>query len=40
LILKLIANFAVKRWTEIAGVANPAGAWMTFKFITFGREAD
>jgi hypothetical protein len=40
LILKLIASSAVKSWSEMAGVANRAGEWRTFKSITFSREAD
>jgi hypothetical protein len=38
--LKLIASFAGKFWSEIAGVANGAGAWRVFRFITFSHEAD
>jgi hypothetical protein len=38
--LKHVAGFVVKSWTEMAGVANRAGAWRIFKSITFSREAD
>jgi hypothetical protein len=38
--LKLIASSAVKSWSEMAGVANGAGEWKIFKFITFSRGAD
>jgi len=40
LILKLIASFAVKFWSETVGVAKVAGAWKIFKSITFSRGAD
>jgi hypothetical protein len=39
LTLKLIVNFAVKSWVETAGVANHAGEWKIFEFITFRRVA-
>jgi len=39
LILKLIASFAVKFWSEMDGVANRAGAWNIFKLITFRHGA-
>jgi hypothetical protein len=39
LILKLIANFAVKFWSETAGDANRAGERRIFKSITFSLEA-
>jgi transcriptional regulator len=34
LILKLIANSAVKSWSGMDGVANGAGAWKAFKSTT------
>jgi hypothetical protein len=40
LILKLIASFAVKFWSEMAGVANRAGEWKVFKSITLSGGAD
>jgi hypothetical protein len=40
LIRRLIASFAVKSYSEMAGVVNLAGAWRMFKFITFNRGAD
>jgi len=40
LILKLIASFAARSWTETDGVAKVAGGWKIFKSITFGRGAD
>jgi hypothetical protein len=39
LTLKLIANSAGKFWSEMAGVANRAGASRVFKSIIFSREA-
>jgi len=39
LILKHIASFAMKSWSEMAGDANRAGGWKIFKSITFGRGA-
>jgi hypothetical protein len=35
----LIASSAGKSWSEMDGVANLAGVWKVFKFITFSREA-
>jgi hypothetical protein len=40
LIRKLIATFAVKSGSEMAGDASVVGAWRIFKSITFSREAD
>jgi hypothetical protein len=40
LTLKPIANFAMKSWSEMAGVANGAGERSIFKSITFSREAN
>jgi hypothetical protein len=40
LTLKLIASFAAKSWSGMAGAANGAGAWRIFKSTTFSREAD
>jgi hypothetical protein len=40
LTLKLIASYAWKFWSEMAGGANRAGEWKIFKSITFGRGAD
>jgi hypothetical protein len=37
LILKLIASFAVKFWSEMDGVASGVGEWKIFKSITFNR---
>jgi hypothetical protein len=39
LILKLIANSAVKCWSGMDGVANRAGEWKIFKSITFSGGA-
>jgi hypothetical protein len=39
LILRLIASFAVKSWSEMAGDASGAGEWKVFKSITFNRGA-
>jgi len=38
--LKRIANSAGKFWSATAGVANHAGEWRIFKFITFNGGAD
>jgi hypothetical protein len=40
LTFKLIASFAAKSWSVMAGVANRAGERRVFKSITFSREAD
>jgi hypothetical protein len=40
LILRLIASFAEKSWSEMDGVANGAGEWRIFKSTTFSRGAD
>jgi hypothetical protein len=40
LILKLIASFAAKCWSETVGVANGAVGWTVFKSIAFSRAAD
>ena len=40
LILKLIASFAGRSWSETVGVANGVGGWKIFKYITFSRGAD
>jgi hypothetical protein len=40
LILKLIASFGLKFWSEMDGVANHVGEWKIFKSITFSRGAD
>jgi hypothetical protein len=37
---KPIASSAEKSLREMAGVANGAGAWRTFRSITFVREVD
>jgi len=37
---KLIAGFAVKFWSEMAGVAIRADEWRISKSTTFSREAD
>jgi hypothetical protein len=39
LIRKLIANFAVKFWSEMVGDVNRADEWKVFKSITFSGEA-
>jgi hypothetical protein len=38
LIRKLIASFAVKFWSEMAGDANGADEWKIFKSIIFSLE--